>query len=463
MNRFLAVSAIVSIFATVSSAGAQEKALSGPAVHNDIRFRMPEVQETKLSNGIRVQFVQRSDVPLVSVHVVSTMGAADAAPGVAELAARAAVSSAYYSYWVRTTGKMNLIGARLHAYAGYGRTGISTRVMSPYLEQGLCDLREVLNAQFPDSDKVRQARDEAIDALERAERSSALYAARSLLYPPTHPYHFAESGTVSALRSIEPSALRGYWARAFVPGNITIAASGDVTFDRLVKALEQTFGDLSRGPVTTPSAPMASGLEERKGIVLVDQPGTTQARIAVAGRGVPRLHPDYYGMHHAIRVLDGLLHDRIREAYGSSYGVDASLEHERGTAPFWVYGSVENGGVAKALEQILGAMSDIRTAKVKPGDFEHNRMLAFHYTARSFETGHATASLLASASALGMTGAELRALPDRVNAVTPDQVTRLAKEHFDPARLRIVVCGDAKLLTPELERLGLGPVQVRKP
>jgi len=49
----------------------------------------------------------------------------------------------------------------------------------------------------------------------------------------------------------------------------------------------------------------------------------------------------------------------------------------------------------------------------------------------------------------------------RVRALTPDTVLAAAKKYVDPSRMRIVVVGDATIVGPELEKAGLGPIEVR--
>ena len=46
---------------------------------------------------------------------------------------------------------------------------------------------------------------------------------------------------------------------------------------------------------------------------------------------------------------------------------------------------------------------------------------------------------------------------------TADDVRRVARQYVHPASLTIVVVGDVAKIRPGIERLGLGPIEVRKP
>ena len=444
----------------IAHADGAAPALPGPKVHNEVAVHLPTVREARLKNGIRVLFAERHDLPIVAVRVVSTVGAADAPPGVAELAASTAVDSAYRSYWRRNQKRLNLTGARLAAYADYNGTSVSVRALTPQLEDAVASLSEVVRVQFPDGDLVRQARQQAIDALEEAMKKSANYAARELVYPATHPYHYLEMGTAAAIRALEPEPLRAYWGRAFAAANVTVVASGHIEMDRLVAGLERTLGDLPVGVAVPPSAPMAEPLGERRGLVLLHQPGATQAQLTVIGLGVPYTHPDRRALHVALVQLGRALHDRIRERYGSSYGVDAAPEADRGTAPLWVYGSIENGQVATALRTVLDTISELRD-KGLPADFEASRAVYLGDIAGAFENASETAANLGGLARFGLPIDESARALERVRALTPDTVLAAAKKYVDPSRMRIVVVGDATIVGPELEKAGLGPIEVR--
>lgn len=462
MKRRLTLAVLAAV--TIAAPGHAEPATDGPPgppVVTDIAVRIPAVREGRLKNGIRVLFVERHDLPLVSVRAVSTVGAADAPPGVAELASGTAVSSAYHAYWMRNLKRMNLIGASLSAYANHDSCGASVHTLGPSFEDAVMSLAEVVRVDFPDGDIIREARQQTIDRLEVAMTQSANYAARELAYPASHPYHYLEGGTAAAIRALEAPALRSFWSRAFSAANVTLTAAGDVSFERLMAGLDRAFGALPAGTRVPLSAPLAEPLGERRGLVLLHDPGATQARLTVIGLGVPYGHPDRLALSFAMGALDGRLHDRIRERYGSSYGVDATLESDRGTAPLWIYGSIENGAVATAIQTTLDTLAELRAKPVSKTSFEHRRMLWTSHLGRSFENSSDTSAELAGLAAFGLPFDYTQTLMQRVRALSPDDLFRAATRYLDPAHMRIVVVGDATVVGPELEKAGLGPIETR--
>lgn len=458
-----ALAALATVSATASRSFADEASPVGPAIHNEIRFAPPAIKEAKLSNGIRVLFVERHEIPLFSAYVTSTIGAADGPTGVASVAARTAIDAATRTHWATTDKRFNLIGAKIWANADYRMTSVGTRALVPNLEEALSQLAELVTVTFNDADIVRVNRDGAVDDLEAADRASAIRAARQLIFPEGHPYHSGSAGTASALRAIEPDALRAFWSRAFTASNMTITLSGDVPFDRVMKALERAFGGLPKGERVPPSSPAAVQSAPHPGVLLIDRPGTTQARLAIVAEAPSRHAPDFTSLVLAASQVNGLVRERIRGAHGTSYGVSASVSAERGPGLFSVQGSVENGSVGVAVGDILKSISDVRDQTLTAEALNHVRMVSFDWLARSYETSGETASLLASQSALGLSNEDIANSAQRYEAVTPESLQKVAKERLAAGQLRVVVVGDAKVLKADLEAHNLGPVEVRSP
>jgi zinc protease len=62
----------------------------------------------------------------------------------------------------------------------------------------------------------------------------------------------------------------------------------------------------------------------------------------------------------------------------------------------------------------------------------------------------------------GLPGDYFRNYPQRILAVTPEDVQRVAREYLRPDRFAIVIVGDAEKIAPELEALGIGNVHVQQ-
>ena len=78
-----------------------------------------------------------------------------------------------------------------------------------------------------------------------------------------------------------------------------------------------------------------------------------------------------------------------------------------------------------------------------------------------FETARSTADLIAELFVYNLPADYYRALPAQYEAVTPTAVEKVAAEQVNPEKMIIVAVGDRAKIQPELEKLNLGPIELR--
>ena len=177
--------------------------------------------------------------------------------------------------------------------------------------------------------------------------------------------------------------------------------------------------------------------------------------------GVARNTPDYHALVAANMVLGGQFVSRInlklREEKGFTYGARTSFDFRRLPGPFSLQVSVQTAATAEAIQESIAEVAGIRDSRpVSPDELSLGVAALTRGYARNFET----AEQLARAA----TQLALYELPDdyfdefvaRVERVTVDDVTRVARQYLDPARLTTLIVGDHAAVARDLPGLGLG-------
>lgn len=423
----------------------------------------PEITEFKLSNGVQVFHVLRPDLPIVAVHVASSRGSTSAEPGVAVLASEAAVSSAYDAYWLRNRRRFNQRGARLDSDSHRDVTSVSGETLSPNFPELADDLMEVLNADYGDGDTISAARQRRKSAIEHDARASGVPLAREALYPKAHPHAHAAEGSFADLDAVSASAMRAFWANAFSAGSVTVAIVGAVSLDEARRVSERTFGTLPTRALPTPPASSAlTPLSPGPAILLLDRPGATQARVVVSGRAVEAKHRRRAALRLALRLVQSELQSRLVAGHGSSYEVTSSVDTGTAAPPFWLRSNVESVEAPGDVQEALATIQQIRRGDFSPHWAARLALLLAVERSREFETSGRAAKLIAGAMAQGMSFKAFAEQPALMARVPKADAVAAARDYLDPALLRVVVVGDASLLRPKLEALGLGTVTVRK-
>jgi zinc protease len=170
---------------------------------------------------------------------------------------------------------------------------------------------------------------------------------------------------------------------------------------------------------------------------------------------IKKTDPDYFPMVVANHILGGAAHSRlflnIREQKGFTYGAYSSLSASKQPGTFTAEAEVRTDVTAPSLEEFLYELDKIRNVKVTDKELKDSKA----YIVGSFQLGLEVQSGLAQR----LLELKLYDLPDnyletytnKVMAVTPDDVRRVARRLIDEDNLVIAVVGDAKKIKPELQ------------
>jgi zinc protease len=421
---------------------------------------IPKIEERRLKNGIRVLFVERHDVPVIALRVVSDRGADQADAGIPEFWMRAAMmASDTHPYW-EVNETTNGLGMDLAADVTHDETMVSIRVLSklfPAATELLADL--VAHPSFPNSrlTLVRQRMRASLSKVYGDPEGQLVIAMHHALYPAAHRYHHPVAPT-ETIDKVTAEILTAYQRFAFTPAHMTLAVAGDTTIDALMPILERGFGTL-QGPkvgAQAPPAPPPELLPEPRFLV-VDEPTGSQAHIAVTWLGPTVDVPDKFAFLLALESLGHALNTDLRVKKGITYGAHLFGGTTRGRTPVGVSTAVEVDRVGDAAAAMIMYGELLATQRLE------DTLLAGGKTAligsRAYFDGTAeTASSLArfSAYALPLDYPMLRA--KAITACTAEEVRAAAERWLPPSRMRIVIVGEAAKVIPQLQKVSPGKI-----
>jgi zinc protease len=420
----------------------------GPAL--GVRFTLP--------NGIVVLVAERPTLPIVSVRVAVDAGSVLDPPdqaGLANLTALLLTRGTEGRTGSEIDRAIEFVGGSLEGEGGRDGSTVSLDVLRKDLSLGLDLLADVVTRPtFPAEEHDRQL-EELRAAVRREEEDPGAVAGRRFrpLVFPGHPYRLPVLGTDASLQAITRDDVAAFYRRAYRPDRTVVAVVGDVTAGEVRGQLQARLGAWSvagSGPPSPGPAPVGS------------PPGTellgrdlTQATVLLGQATVARTHPDYYPLAVASHLLGGgssaRLYLRVREERGLAYSIYAQLAAGRHGGLFRVEFQSANPRVREVLALVREDLVRLRRERV--GDEELAQAKA--YLVGSFplrmETSGAVASLLLGVEQFGL-GLDFPArYRQSIEAVTPDDVLRAVRTHWDPDRMSLVVVAnlrEAGLTTP---------------
>lgn len=442
----------------------------------DVVFVPPRIEEAKLANGIRVLVVERHELPIVAVEVITVRGADQAAPGVGAFVGAMLAQGTKTRNALEFSDAIGKLGASFSSWVGFDGGGVRGQSLSPRFGELLTLLGDAyMNPAFSPAEIERERSRRLTRLAEMNDRPASLLsiAQGMALYPEGHPYNTPLLGTEAALKKITRAALVQFHAAQFRPELTTIAVAGNITRADAVKEVERVFGAW-KGPAGAPPVPAEAKVPEAPPalaegaprVVIVDRPGLTQSTVTVTLPGVPRSTKDYDALLVMNTLFGGQFSSRLnlnlREKHAYTYGARSSFEMRHGPGPFSAGGAIVRESTGPAVKEILAEIERIRREPVTAEELEDAKANLIRQLPARFETAGATASTLADLAIHGLPLDEFATRPARIQRITPEDVQRVAQKYLVPEQLRVVLVGDANAVGEQLTALALGPIAVQK-
>jgi zinc protease len=430
-----------------------------PLAAREVKF--PPYQFRTLANGLQVIAISHHEQPAVSVRlIVRAGGAQDPSnkPGVASLVAALLDQGTTTKTAEQIATTIDSIGGLIGTGAAGEMTSIYAMVMKDSLDLGLDLVSDVArNPKFAPEEIERQ-RQQMLSGLKVGYEDPDYIAGMvfdRLVYG-FHPYGRPDSGTPESLASITREDLVGFHKGWFGANNAILAIVGDVTHEEAFAGAERAFGKWGRAE-NAHAKPVEPPPPTRR-VVVIDRPGAVQTEIRVGNIGLPRKHRDYLALELAINILGGeggnRLHRVLRSDRGLTYGASADVNAYKDAGNIVADTDTRSETTGEALRLIVEEFSRLQRQRVRDGELVDAQAYLTGSFPLTVETPSAIALQVLNAVFYGLDLNDLQTYRERVNAITADDIQRVAREYLKPDRLSIVLVGDASVFAKQLAGVG---------
>ncbi|HXE79181.1 MAG TPA: pitrilysin family protein [Vicinamibacterales bacterium] len=469
--RRLTPAALVAALLLAATAGGQvldwpREAPPPPLPAKEVDF--PPYEIRTLANGLQVVTVLHHEQPVVSLRLLVRAGSAYDPPGKAGLASL--VSSLLDQGTTTRTAEeiadtIDSIGGGLGSGAGSDVTFTSVLVMKDGFDFGLDLLSDVVRNPAFRREELDRQREQIFsglkDAYEDPDYVAGLVFDR-LVYG-FHPYGMPSTGTPESLQSITPADLHAFHRTYFAPNNAILAVVGDVTTEQAFKGAERVFGSWERRQVPDPAATEEPPPPARR-VIVVNKPDAVQTEVRVGHLGIPRKHEDFLALDLAVKILGGEGGNRLqrvlRSERGLTYGASAEMQALKRAGDIMADTDTRSEATTEVLRTIVDEFSRLRRERVHPRELRDAQAYLAGSFPLSIETPSAIAAQVLNALFYELPLAEIETYRERINAVSPDDIQRVARQYLKPDRLSVVLVGNAAVFTPRLEGIGFGEFEV---
>ena len=459
-------------FKTASTGADRSKA---PATGTPPDLKLPKLQRTTLSNGLKVILAERHEVPLVNLWMTADAGyAADqfAAPGTASMTSSLLDGGTSTRTALQISDQLAMLGAELRAYSNLDLSIVQLSSLRAKLDPSLELFADViLNPSFPESDFTRQQKQQ-LAAIEREQNTPVQMALRvfpGLLYGAGHAYGnpLTGSGTTDSVTKMKREELVKFHQTWYRPNNATLVVVGDTTLGEIKPKLEKLFANWKTGQIPKKNVGTVS-LASKSTVYLMDKPGAVQSVIIAGVIAPPTANPKEIAIEAMNDGLGGMFGSRLnmnlREDKHWSYGARSLLWGARAQRPFIAFAPVQTDKTKESLaemnKEFRGILGDHPLSADELAKIQANETLSLP---GSRETQDSVGRSIIDLVQFGLPDDYHETYAAKVRALKTSDVEDAAKTVVHPDNLIWVIVGDRAKIEAGVKELGLGETRFLSP
>jgi predicted Zn-dependent peptidase len=335
------------------------------------------------------------------------------------------------------------IGGEFNAFTGKELTGYYVKCGSETRDVALDVLTDMLLRSRFDTEEIEREKGVILEEMNVYLDTPQRYVGSvydRLLYGD-QPLGWDILGTRETIEGVTRETFLGYLDAWYRPERIVVGVAGRIG-DGLTERLEELLGSIESAPT---GEPVPVEISENGSPVALHTKDSEQAHLLLGVRGYPLGHPDRYTLQLLTVVLGGGMSSRlfteVRERRGLGYYVHASSSSYTDTGTLYTGAGVDVSRVDEAITTILGELRKIAAEPVPADELEKARGYAKGRFVLRLESPQGTIQYGLRHEVLEGEIEEPDELLRQLDAVTVDDLQRVARELLDDERLYLALVG----------------------
>jgi predicted Zn-dependent peptidase len=454
-NTTLTLVLVATLAAATLTAGQSTEPPAGPPRD----FNLPEQRTVTLDNGLVARLVPFGNIPKVTLGVFVRTG------NLNEQADEVWLADLIGSYLKEGSGDQSAesialafagMGGDLDVNVGMDLTQVTTDVLSDFAPDAVRLLAAVVRAPtFPENELDRLVNDLVRQlSIARSNPSQlALSTFRKALYGD-HPYgRFFP--TEENLEAFTVEDVRRFYAENFGAARSRIYVVGRFDADQVEAAIREAFADWPAGPDKLVNIPEPTS---ERAIHIVDRPGAPQSAMRIGLPVVDQTSSDYVPLMVTNTLLGGFFSSRIttniREDKGYTYSPLSSVSTRYRDAYWLQQANVSTEVTAPALKEIFFEIDRLQTEPPPADELDGVKAYMTGVFVLQNSSRNGITNQLAILDLHGLDSDFLSTYVSKINAVTPEEVQKIASTYLKDEEMTIAIAGDRSQIANTLDPFG---------
>ncbi|MBW2960367.1 insulinase family protein [Mesonia aestuariivivens] len=410
----------------------------------------------KLKNGLQVMVVENHKLPRVRASLmIDNMPHAEGKKlGVKSLYSAMMGNGTQSMSKDEYNEKIDFLGANV----GFGTESAYASSLSKFFPEVLELMADgLLNPNFSE-DEFKDQKDRIIEGLKAGEKSASYIVGNvsdELAYGKNHPY--GEFETEETVNKVTLNDVKAYYNNFISPKNAYLVVVGDVNDSDVKKLTKKYLGNWKESTPPSAALPAVPKVQYTQ-VNFIDVPSAVQSELRVQNTvDLKMSDDDYFPILVANQILGGsfgsYLNMNLREEHGYTYGARSYTGTDKYVSKFTASASVRNAVTDSAIVETLKEINRIKTEKVDFEDLNNAKNKFAGDFVLKLENPSTIANYALNIETNDLPKDFYETFLKRINAVTQEDILRVANKYFKTDAMQIVVAGKGSEVAENLENI----------
>lgn len=454
------ISAFIVLFLMAIGVNAQIDRSKQPKPGPAPKITLEKPGEFKLDNGIEVLVVENHKLPRVSfsLRIDNKPITEGKKAGVSSILAAMLGNGTTNISKDEFNDEIDFLGASL----GFGSQSAFASSLSKYSNRIIELMADAAINPLLTKEEFEKEKEKLIENLKSEKKSVDAVASRvggALSYGKNHPR--GEFVTEETVNNIEFGDVLAFYEKYFNPNNAYLVVVGDVDISDIKTKIKAEFGKWEKSAGVEINIPEPAPNAQYTQVNFIDMPNAVQSNISLTNNVDFKMSDDdYHAVLIANKILGGgfgsYLNMNLREEHGYTYGARSSIGTGRWNASRFTAGAaVRNAVTDSAVVETLKEINRIKTEPVDSKDLANAKAKYVGDFVLALERPQTIANYALNIKLNDLPEDFYATYLEKINAVSKDDVMRVANKHFKTENARIVVVGKGSEVLENLEKTGI--------
>jgi zinc protease len=437
-------------------------AICSASGQNKPRYQLPHFDRVQLANGLVIYFMEKHDVPIISLDAIVPAGAINDGEqaGLASLTGTCLKCGTKSFTKKEIEEQFDFLGADLHTYGSNDNAGLSTKFAAKDKDKLLPMIKEMLvNPVFSEEDFDKEKKLTLIGLDQAKESPGAVIGAYwNKFFYGKNIYGNVVSGTVSSMTPLNANDARNFYTKYYNPAGSAIAIVGDFETDEMKAILTKLFSEWKKNPPVARAVYHAETVPGNARILLVNKDDALETTLYIGGAGITRNNPDYL----AVQVINTFFGDKftswmnneLRIKSGLTYGAGSYFDYNQKTGSFIISTHTANATTKATIDKALEVINRLHTQAIDEETLSSAKNYMIGMSPPQYQSTDQLAGLLIRMFWYGFDASYINNFEVNVNAVTGVKANEIIAKYFPKNNLQFVLIGKASEIKPIAEKYG---------